>query len=65
MTTAILETVKSMVVRIENIIDTKIISMLIEAVEFLALLTLPILLPFGIMILSGWSILCPNRIETR
>ena len=56
MTTAILETVKSMVVRIENIIDTKIISMLIEAVEFLALLTLPILLPFGIMILSCWSI---------
>ena len=56
MTTAILEIVKSVVVRIENIIDTKIISMLIEAVEFLALLTLPILLPFGIMILSGWSI---------
>ncbi len=56
MTTAITEIAKSMVVKIETIIETKIISMLIEALEFLTLLTLPILLPFGIMILSGWSI---------
>ena len=49
MTQAILGIAKSMVVKLENIIETKIISMLIEAVEFLTLLTLPIYIPLGII----------------
>ena len=56
MTQAILGIAKGMVVRLENIIETKIISMLIEAVEFLTLMLLPIFRPLGIMLLSGWTL---------
>tara|TARA_B000000532_G_scaffold221867_1_gene197139 strand:+ start:1348 stop:1551 length:204 start_codon:yes stop_codon:yes gene_type:complete len=56
MTQAILGIAKGMVVRLENIIETKIISMLIEAVEFLTLMLLPIFIPLGIMLLSGWTL---------
>ena len=56
MTQAILGIAKGMVVRLENIIETKIISMLIEAVEFLTLMLLPIFIPLGIMLLSGLTL---------
>ena len=61
MTQAILGIAKGMVVRLENIIETKIISMLIEAVEFLTLMLLPIFIPLGIMLLSGWTLYCPVK----
>tara|TARA_B100001989_G_scaffold240815_1_gene206210 strand:- start:538 stop:708 length:171 start_codon:yes stop_codon:yes gene_type:complete len=56
MTQAILGIAKSMVARYENIIETKIISMLKEAVEFLTLMLLPISIPFLIMLGSGWTL---------
>ena len=43
----------SMVSEIENIRESAILSKAIEAVEFITLLTLPILLPLGIMIISS------------
>lgn len=52
MTKAIL-IAKSMVSEIENIRESAILSKAIEAVEFITLLTLPILLPLGIMIISS------------
>ena len=52
MTKAILMA-KSMVSEIENIRESAILSKAIEAVEFITLLTLPILLPLGIMIISS------------
>ncbi len=52
MTTAILKVAKSMVSEIESIKEAAIISKIIDAIEFLTLLTLPILLPFVIMYLA-------------
>ena len=52
MTKAIL-IAKSMVSEIENIRESDFIKEAIEAVEFITLLTLPILLPLGIMIISS------------
>ena len=53
MTTATLKcVVKSMVSEIENLRRSEIVSKLIDGVEFITLLTLPILLPIGIMYLA-------------
>tara|TARA_Y100001935_G_C17275898_1_gene494643 strand:+ start:1077 stop:1244 length:168 start_codon:yes stop_codon:yes gene_type:complete len=52
MTTAILGVAKSMLMRFENLIETAIVSSLIEGLEFITILTLPIILPFLIMYLS-------------
>tara|TARA_Y100000996_G_C22503921_1_gene635571 strand:- start:550 stop:720 length:171 start_codon:yes stop_codon:yes gene_type:complete len=52
MTTAIRNIAKSMVSEIESIKEAAIISKIIEAIEFIALLSLPILLPFIIMYLA-------------
>jgi len=50
MTTATLKcVVKSMVSEIENLRRSEIVSKLIDGVEFITLLTLPILIPFGII----------------
>ena len=49
MTTAVLRIAKSMVSEIENLRRSEIVSKLIDGVEFLTLLTLPILIPFGII----------------
>ena len=54
MSTAI-SVAKSMLIRFESIIETAIISSLIEGIEFLTILTLPILLPFIIMWLATIS----------
>ncbi len=43
---------KSMVSEIENIRETEIVSKTIEAVEFLTHLTLPLLLPILIILIS-------------
>ena len=53
MTTAIREIAKSMVDRFEDL--REVLPRIIEAIEFLTLLTLPILLPFGIMFLATLS----------
>lgn len=53
MTTTVLRAVKSMVSELEYIRDLEIISKAIEGIEFLTLLTLPILLPLGIMFLAS------------
>jgi hypothetical protein len=50
MTTAIIEIAKSMVGRFEDL--REVLPRIIEAIEFLTLLTLPILLPFGVMFLA-------------
>jgi len=52
MTTAVLRIAKSMVSEIENLRRSEIVSKLIDGVEFITLLTLPILLPIGIMYLA-------------
>ncbi len=53
MTTTTLKcVVKSMVSEIENLRRSEIVSKLIDGVEFITLLTLPILLPIGIMYLA-------------
>ncbi len=52
MSTAILGIAKSMLVRFENLIETAIASSLIEGLEFITYLTLPLVLPFLIMYLS-------------
>ena len=52
MTKAIL-IAKSMVSEIENIRESAILSKAIEALEFITLLNLPILLTLGIMIISS------------
>lgn len=50
MTTAALKSVvKNMVIEVENLRRSEIVSKLIDGVEFLTLLTLPILIPFGII----------------
>ncbi len=51
MTTAI-NFVKGLVSEIENIRHTAIVSKIVDALEFITLLTLPILLPFGIVYLT-------------
>ena len=50
MTTAIIGIAKSMVGRFEDL--KEVLPRATEAIEFLTLLTLPILLPFGIMWLA-------------
>ncbi len=52
MTTAVLRIAKSMVSEIQNLRRSEIVSKLIDGVEFITLLTLPILLPIGIMLLA-------------
>ena len=52
MTTAVLRIAKSMVSEIEHLRRSEIISKLIDGIEFITLLTLPILIPFGIIFLS-------------
>ena len=52
MTTAILGVGKSMLARFEILIETSIVSSLIEGLEFITILTLPLLIPFIIMYLS-------------
>tara|TARA_B100000530_G_scaffold200138_1_gene127500 strand:+ start:88 stop:261 length:174 start_codon:yes stop_codon:yes gene_type:complete len=53
MTTATLKcVVKNMVNEVENLRRSEIVSKLIDGVEFLTLLTLPILIPFGIIYLG-------------
>ncbi len=52
MTTAILGVAKSMLARFEILIETAIVSSLIEGLEFITILTLPLLIPFIIMYLS-------------
>lgn len=52
MTTAVIKLAKSMVSEIENLRRSEIVSKLIDGVEFITLLTLPILLPIGIMYLA-------------
>tara|TARA_B100000902_G_scaffold51531_1_gene58257 strand:+ start:1511 stop:1684 length:174 start_codon:yes stop_codon:yes gene_type:complete len=53
MTTAALRSVvKNMVNEVENLRRSEIVSKLIDGVEFLTLLTLPILIPFGIIYLG-------------
>jgi len=54
MTTAILNIAKSMVQRFED--PREVLPRIIEELEFLTLLTLPILLPFGIMCLATWRL---------
>jgi|TARA_B100000519_G_scaffold130394_1_gene112625 hypothetical protein len=50
MTTTTLKcVVKSMVSEIENLRRSEIVSKLIDGVEFITLLSLPILIPFGII----------------
>ena len=50
MTTAALKSVvKNMVIEVENLRRSEIVSKLIDGVEFLTILTLPILIPFGII----------------
>ena len=49
MTTAVLRIAKSMVSEIENLRRSEIVSKLIDGVEFITLLSLPILIPFGII----------------
>jgi hypothetical protein len=51
MSTAI-KLAKSMVGRFEDLKDNDTVCRICEAIEFMTLLTLPILLPFGIMALS-------------
>ena len=51
MTTAI-AVAKSMLAKFEDLIETAIVSSLIEGIEFVTILTLPILIPFIIMFLS-------------
>jgi len=52
MTTAILNIAKSMVGEFED--PREVLPRIIKELEFLTLLTLPILLPFGIMYLATW-----------
>jgi len=52
MTTAVIKLAKSMVNEIENLRQSNVIAHIVDGLEFLALLTLPILLPFGIMFLA-------------
>ena len=49
MTTAVLRIAKSMVSEIENLRRSEIVSKLIDGVEFITLLSLPILIPFVII----------------
>ena len=59
MTTAILGVAKSMLARFEILIETAIVSSLIEGLEFITILTLPLLIPFIIMYLSTeYRIVC-------
>jgi hypothetical protein len=51
MTTAILHIAKNMVGRVEDL--REVLPRIIEAIEFLTLLILPIYLPFGIMFLAS------------
>ena len=52
MTTAIVGVAKSMLAKFEILIETAIVSSLIEGIEFITILALPILIPFIIMYLS-------------
>jgi len=52
MTTAVLKIARSMVSEIEHLRRSEIVSTLIDGIEFITLLTLPILVPFGIIYLS-------------
>ena len=54
MTTAILTVAKSMVQRFED--PREVLTRIIYELEFLTLLTLPILLPIGIMCLATWRL---------
>ena len=49
MTTAVLRIAKSMGSEIENLRRSEIVSKLIDGVEFITLLSLPILIPFVII----------------
>lgn len=50
MSTAMIHIAKSMVGKFEDL--KEVLPRIIEAIEFVTLLTLPILLPFGIMFLA-------------
>tara|TARA_Y100000588_G_C13580278_1_gene638417 strand:- start:254 stop:421 length:168 start_codon:yes stop_codon:yes gene_type:complete len=52
MTTAVIKLAKSIGNEIENLKETALFKQTREVVEFVALLSLPILLPFGIMYLT-------------
>ena len=54
MTTAILNIAKTMVGEFKD--PREVLPRIIKELEFLTLLTLPILLPFGIMYLASWRI---------